>query len=82
MDIKLLLNPANSLYPLRDGTPVFRIGREALEHASKRDKHPELTFDLAFGQGEIVEGQPLLETLDGYFVSVDEVISQFAGALP
>lgn len=58
------LNPADRQYPLKDGDEVFRImkaGREPEDSPFKSDH--SIVVEIAFGEGQIVAGEPLLPVL-------------------
>lgn len=59
--LSIPINPADRLYPLKDGDEVFRIKAEARK--SKFQPKFDLTFEIAFGEGQIVDGEPLVPSL-------------------
>ncbi len=58
------LRPADRQFPLKDGAPLFRVpadGRTGV--MGPMHQNPKFSFEVAFGEGEVVKGEPLLETL-------------------
>jgi hypothetical protein len=60
----LALKPADRQYPLQDGAVVFRVMKAAREadETSFRSQYG-LTFEVAFGDGLIIAGEPVVPTL-------------------
>jgi hypothetical protein len=60
----IALRPADRQYPLQDGAVVFRVMKAARE-ADQEHWRTEygFTFELAFGDGTSVAGEPVLPTL-------------------
>lgn len=54
---------AEPLCALKDGTEVFRIRSAARNDAFDNHKTFKIPFDIAFGQGEIIECEPVVPTL-------------------
>jgi hypothetical protein len=51
-------------FPLEDGAEIYRVparGRDDL--MTQMHMHPQFVFEVAFGEGEVVEGEPLYPTL-------------------
>lgn len=61
-------------YPMKDGTEVYRIPANA-----RGDIKGNIfcTFDVAFGEGQIVEGQAVMPTLIQFGQLVEEIINTF-----
>lgn len=59
------LRPADRQFPLQDGAELFRsgIGPHVPPWAREMQENPQFTFEIAFGEGEVVKGEPLLPTL-------------------
>ena len=70
------IKPADRLFPLKVGDELFidAIGHEIHEKMDFR-------FDVAFGEPGIVEGEPLLETLQQMTELVDGIVSGFKPVL-
>lgn len=69
--LEIAIRPADSLYPLRDGAVLFNTTVEGEQSHGP----PKFTFDLAFG--DVVGGQPLVETLDAFQAEVEAVVNRF-----
>jgi len=69
------LNAADQQWPLKDGTEVFRVGHGGQN--LKMHENPQFTFHVAFGEGEIVQGEPLIPTLHQLVNFVEGVIEPF-----
>lgn len=74
--IQVALNPADRQFPLKDGAEVYRIKAQALD--PQVDMNPQFTFEIAFGEGEIVQGEPVLPTLHQVVNFVEKTIDIFA----
>jgi hypothetical protein len=71
-------------FPLPDGTEIYRVparGRDDL--MTQMRMYPEFTFEVAFGEGEVVKGEPLFPALyelaqfvEGFIKSVEVLFSQ------
>ncbi len=73
----IVIEPANNLFPLRDGDVVFKVAAAARD-SSTIPSH-KIHFDVAFadGTGRAVEGEQVLQTLDRYALLVDRVIGVY-----
>jgi hypothetical protein len=69
------LNPADRMYPLQDGAILFK------EPIAKGDTNLnpdyELRIEIALGEGQIVDGQPILPTLENFINLVETIASTF-----
>jgi hypothetical protein len=70
----IALKPADRQYPLQDGAELLRIMPAARTSANMT---PQFTFELAFGEGNIVQGEPLVPTLQQFAVTVQDVVDSF-----
>jgi len=68
----LWLKPADRLFPLKQGDELFAD----LPDTEVVDK-VGFAFDLAFGEPQVVEGEPLLPTLQGMADLVDKIVCSF-----
>ncbi len=73
------LTPADRQWPLSDGAEVLRVMAAARE--GHWDEAPQFGFEIAFGEGEVVRGQPLLETLHRFIALVEGVVEQLGPLL-
>jgi hypothetical protein len=61
---------ADRLYPLKDNTELFSGPADHIQvHGD-----PEFAFEVAFGEGQIVDGEPVLPTLHQLVEFVERVI--------
>jgi len=67
------IRPADRQFPLEDGDVLFRSSQGS---SPKQELHddPKFTFDVAFGEGEIIEGEPLLPTLVQFTDVVEAIV--------
>jgi hypothetical protein len=72
----LALRPANRAYPLKDGTPVFTIKAAARQNQAI-DDNLKFTFEVAFGEGQIVDGRPVLPTLVQFVQFTEQTLDSF-----
>lgn len=70
----LAIKPADSLFPVKDGDALFRIVKEA---RSQLPQPLQFRFDLAFGEGEIVQGELLIPTLHEFVALVNGIVEEF-----
>jgi hypothetical protein len=64
--------------PLRDGAEVYRISVSLRSNPiAKMHMSPEFHFEVAFGEVEVVEGKPLIRTLDQAIQFVEGFIKRF-----
>ncbi len=57
----VFLNPANRQFPLKDGAIVYTI--LGTSRGSIGEDDVEVKIDIAFAEGEVVDGQPIISTL-------------------
>lgn len=73
--LPIALNPADKQWPLNDGAEIYRVMDAA--RSSHRDEDVQFTFGIAFGEGEVVQGEPLIPTLHQLVNSVEETTKPF-----
>lgn len=66
-------NPVTT-QPLKDGAIVYRVPASL---RGKVDMNPQFTFTVAFGETEVAEGEPVVETLHQLADLVDGIVEQF-----
>jgi hypothetical protein len=66
--------PFNWTYPLKDGKEIFRILKEEI---SRFVQNPNFSFRIAFGDAEVMGGEPMLPPLHQLADLVDAVILHF-----
>jgi hypothetical protein len=71
------LTPADRAYPLKDGTEVFRVKAGGRVSFAEFHDEPQFTFEAAFGEGQVVEGQPIFPTVDELVQFTERVIEIF-----
>ncbi len=74
--LDLFLKPADKLCPLKVGDELF-VGAPDAEI----DQQMQFRFNVAFGEPQIIEGEPLLETLKQMANIVDGLIPSFGPCL-
>jgi hypothetical protein len=72
----IFLRPAETLFPLKAGAELF-IDLPDAEANEKLD----FRFEVAFGEPQICEGQPIVETLQHMADLVDSLVSSFKSLL-
>jgi hypothetical protein len=73
----VFLKPEDRLFPLKEGEELYI---HPLSELTPKNE-PKFAFDVAFGQGEIVEGEPILEALNELVGITEQVIELFAPLL-
>lgn len=68
----LFLQPGNRQFPLKAGDQLFMTPPDA-----EVDQNRQFRFEVAFGEKQIVEGQPLIETLQHMANMVDNLVISF-----
>jgi hypothetical protein len=69
-EMRIGINPADKLFPLEDGEVLYETDAEAKEN-------PEHALFVAFGQGEIAESEPIMESVAEMLQSVESVLEAF-----
>ena len=54
--------PADPQFPMKDGATLLTVKAAARE--DEGDKNQKFSFDVAFGEGQVVDGQPVVPTLE------------------
>jgi len=75
----IAINPADRQWPLKDGAEVYRVMPAARDAHKDEDIH--FTFGIAFGEGEVVQGEPLTPSLHQLVASVEEVVGSLVPLL-
>jgi hypothetical protein len=70
----IALNPADKMFPLQDGDELFRVKSQAREDGPGM-KEPKFTFEIAFGDGESVLGEPMVPTLRDIHRYVSRIVA-------
>ena len=68
----LFLNPADRMWPLKAGDQLFIDGPDA-----EVKENRQFRFEVAFGESEVAEGEPIIETLQQMADLVDSLIMSF-----
>jgi hypothetical protein len=66
--------PLKWSYPLKDGTELYRIFKDDI---SDFEQDPQFTFQIAFGDAEVMNGEPLLPPLHQLANLIDAIIIKF-----
>jgi hypothetical protein len=65
-------------FPLEDGTEIYRIPARLRDNPlAQMNMNPEFSFDVAFGEVEVVQGEPIILTLHQLIEFVEGFIQQF-----
>jgi hypothetical protein len=76
---RFFLKPADYAWPLKDGTELFRIFKDS--RSPQVDENPEFTFQIAFGDAEVMQGEPLLPPLHQLADLIDAIVLTFRSLL-
>jgi hypothetical protein len=71
--IPIFLRPADRLFPLKVGDELFITLPDA-----EVDEKREFRFDVAFGEPGVMDGEPIIETLQHLADLIDGVVAGFA----
>jgi hypothetical protein len=65
-------------FPLEDGAEIYRIpARLRIDPVAQMHMNPKFGFEVAFGEVEVVEGEPVIPTLDQLIQFVESFIKLF-----
>ena len=65
-------------FPLEDGAVIYRIPASVRDHPiAQMHMNPEFEFEVAFGEVEVVKGQPLIPTLLQFIQFVERFLKLF-----
>lgn len=70
------LSPGPKIFPLKDNGEIYRVPVEYRQAAEKQPQ-PEFFFEIAFGDGEIVKGEPVFETLYALLGEVEQIVESY-----
>jgi len=73
---KIGLVPSDIHFPLKSGDEVFRI-KAVARKGKKSFETQEFTFNVVFGDGEYVKGEPILKTMNDITEHVERIINFF-----
>ena len=76
LNLPLALKPTDRMFPLQDGMDVYRVCAAA-RGASDGWESPQFHFLIAFGDGQVVDGEPVYSSLDGVVKEVERVTELF-----
>jgi hypothetical protein len=77
--VRFTVNPTSAFYPLKDGTVVVTLEIVAADGTDVNMEY-QFTTDVAFGEGEILEGEPVVETLHEFAQLVHGIADAFLTA--
>ncbi len=73
--IVLGMTPAAREFPLQDGGEVFRVLKAARESAEQgMGGAHSFSFDVAFGEGAVVSGEPIIPTLPDLIAGIESAV--------
>jgi hypothetical protein len=67
---------SDKMFPLKQGDELFIDGPGA-----EADEKMQFRFEVAFGEPRIIEGQPLIETLQSMIDLIDHLVTDFGPLL-
>jgi hypothetical protein len=70
--IQAFVRPADRMFPLKAGDVLFEGAPD-----TDPDEHMEFRFEVAFGEPQILEGEPLLETVHQMADLIGNVVATF-----
>ncbi len=70
----IFLRPADRQFPMQDGAVLFSC---PTPEPGQPKPEPQFIFEVAFGEGQVVDGEPVVETLKN-FVKLAERITKIA----
>jgi len=74
-----ILNPADRLYPLEDGMEVFRFkGSDLVVASNEVMEEFDPNFDVAFGAGQVVQGELVMPTVLQLIKATEDVLDVFS----
>lgn len=79
------INPADRQYPLKDNAEVMRVKAAARKSDSGFSMDYKFTFDVAFGDEEVVQGEPVfpaLKRLISYVEGIIGIFDSYISSLP
>ena len=66
----IFIRPADREYPLQDGTVLFSC---TIPKPDGPQSNPQFRIEIAFGEGQIVDGQPIIRTLEQFIQLVERI---------
>ena len=76
----IAIRPADRQFPLQDGDAVFAICAAA-RGTSHGFEDPQFRFEIAFGDGQVVDGEPVFGVLEAVVKEVERVTDLFERAI-
>ncbi len=75
------VSPTGTVFPLQDGAELFRVAPDVdwWEHNFTIDTDYQPTFEIAFGKNQIVDGEPVIPTLQQFLRFVMKVVHTASG---
>lgn len=68
----IIIRPADRLFPLKAGDKLFAGAADA-----ELDVKMQFAFEIAFGEPQIIQGEPLIKTVHEFANLVDSIIPVF-----
>lgn len=69
--IPFFLRPADRQYPMQDGAVLLIC---PVPEPGQSKPNPKFTFEVAFGEGQIVDGEPVVATLHQFVQLVERIV--------
>jgi len=70
----IFIKPADRQYPLKDGSGIFGVSKQGRESHDPTDH--QFVFDISFGEGDVMDGEPIIETLDLFAQEVQNIFER------
>jgi hypothetical protein len=78
LSIPLDISTPEPRFPLEDGAELYRVpARDRDDPMTQMHMYPEFVFEVAFGEGEVVKGEPLFPTLHQLAQFVEDFVKRF-----
>jgi diadenosine tetraphosphatase ApaH/serine/threonine PP2A family protein phosphatase len=74
------LKPADRDFPLKDGMEVFRIKAQARQPSIAQHKY-QIQLEVAFGEGQIVNGENVLPVLASFVDTTQQTVDMFKNSI-
>jgi hypothetical protein len=72
----ITLRPRDRTFPLKNKAELYRV-RRAFRQSAENQSEPEFVFEIAFGDGEIVKGEPVVPMLNQLVGAAEQVVEIF-----
>lgn len=77
VSVPIGLRSSNRQFPLEDGAILYKVPFGTRNDLPQMNNNPQFSFEVAFGEGEIVQGEPLIPTLHQLVEFVESFVALF-----